>query len=107
MQEKLREEVDAILEENNGELPTYNQLLSMQYLDKVIHETLRRWPIVGIITRGVEEDCIIPGTNISIKKDSEVHINVPAIHHNPDHFPDPFTFDPERFSKENAAKRHP
>ena len=107
IQDKLCEEIDAVVEQTGGELPSYNQIQGMQYLDMVIHEALRKWPIVGVITRGVERDCVIPGTNIDVKKNMEIHVNVPAIHHNPENFPDPQVFDPERFNKENSAKRHP
>ncbi|GBO22540.1 Cytochrome P450 9e2, partial [Araneus ventricosus] len=44
VQDKLRAEVDAALEENNGKL-TYEAIQSMKYLDNVISETLRMYPI--------------------------------------------------------------
>ncbi len=37
----------------------------------------------------------------------EVHINIAGIHTDPEIFPDPEVFNPERFSKEEKANRHP
>ena len=80
----------------------------MKYLDMVIHETLRMHPLLALITRAAIKDCEIPGTGgISVKKGSEIHINVPAIHYDPKNYPNPEQFNPENFSKENCANRHP
>jgi cytochrome P450 family 6 len=41
-----------------------------------------------------------------VEVDTPVAIPVYALHHDPQHFPDPKRFDPERFSEENKQSRH-
>lgn len=52
-------------------------------------------------------DYTIPGTNITIDKGVGCWISVLAMHMDPDIFPEPHRFDPERFSEKEKAKRHP
>jgi cytochrome P450 len=49
----------------------------------------------------------VPGTNVTLQKQDTVHISVYGIHTDPKFYPDPFKFDPERFSKEGKATRSP
>ncbi|TRY77768.1 hypothetical protein TCAL_08505 [Tigriopus californicus] len=109
IQEKLYQEImECVGEmENESGHPDYNQIQSLPYLDMVLHETLRLNPVLGLITRACTKDYIIPGTDILLKKGNEVHINAMAIHANPDIYPDPEKYDPERFTKEAKSNRHP
>ena len=107
IQKRLQEEIDDVMAENDGKLPDYNQIMGMEYLDMVLHETLRRRPPLGLITRGRVKDYVIPGTEVKINAGEDLFVNIAGIHMDPKHYPDPQTFDPERFSKENRAKRHP
>lgn len=43
----------------------------------------------------------------TIPAQSNIGIMSYLLHRNPEVFPDPEKFDPERFSKENSANRHP
>merc|ERR1711953_1553201 len=65
IQQKLQEEVDQAFEDNNGEMPDYNVIQSLPYIDMVLHETLRKYNPVSLNTRSCTQDYRIPGTDIS------------------------------------------
>lgn len=68
---------------------------------------MRLHPPVFILLRKATEDYIIPDTNMKIDKGTQVLISNYGIQMDPQFFPNPERFDPDRFSKENTAKRHP
>jgi len=107
IQEKLQQEVDDAFEENNGELPDYNKIQSLPYLDMVIHETLRKHPPAGLNTRSCTEDYNLPGTDIVIKKNDLISFSPTGIHRDSEHYSHPDQFYPEHFSKEEKATRNP
>lgn len=49
----------------------------------------------------------IPNSDIVIRPGEYISIPAFGIHKDPDYYPDPEKFLPERFSSENKAKRHP
>ncbi|TRY78461.1 hypothetical protein TCAL_14092, partial [Tigriopus californicus] len=108
IQEKLSQEImeaGAELQDGNT-YPDYHHIQSLPYLDMVLHETLRINPALGVISRTCTKDYHVPGTNISLKRGYDAHIYVSAIHMNPDIYPDPDKYDPERFTKEAISRRH-
>ncbi len=107
IQKRLQDEVDDAFQESGGKFPDFYKIQSMEYLDMVFHETLRKYPALSMIQRGVTEDYRIVGTDIVYPKGDELYINVVGIHHDPEYYPEPEKFNPEHFSKENKANRHP
>ncbi|CAL1277726.1 unnamed protein product [Larinioides sclopetarius] len=106
VQDKLREEVDKALAETNGEL-TYETVQNMKYLDNVISETLRIFPPLVRLERYADADYKLLGLDVTIPKNSCINIPVYAMHRDPNYFPDPERFDPDRFTAEEKAKRDP
>ncbi|XP_049535736.1 probable cytochrome P450 6a14 [Anopheles darlingi] len=106
IQERLREEINRAIDENGGEV-TYDVVMNMPYLDNVINETLRKYPPVETLTRKTSKDYLIPGTKHVIPEGTIVQIPAYAIQRDPDHYPDPERFDPDRFTPEEVKKRHP
>ncbi|XP_021957428.1 cytochrome P450 9e2 [Folsomia candida] len=103
VQDKLREEVETVLEDNGGEF-SYESIHKMTYLDMVISETLRVYPPAGITERTSTQDYQVPGTDYVLKKGGSIQVNIAGLHQDPEYFPEPEKFDPERFSMENKAK---
>lgn len=104
IQERLREEIRDTIDENNGEL-TYELLSEMKYLDMVVNETLRKFPPAFFLTRVCRKDFKIPGTEMIIEKDTDINVNIFSIHRDPEYYPEPEKFDPERFTSENIKLR--
>ncbi|XP_077285883.1 putative cytochrome P450 6a14 isoform X3 [Arctopsyche grandis] len=105
VQKTLTDEIDDILAKHDGKI-TYDSLGEMTYLTKVIEETLRKYPPLPVLFRICTKDYILPDTNIKIEKDTPVMIPVYGIQRDPDIYPNPNKFDPERFTPENKAARH-
>lgn len=72
----------------------------------LISEIMRRYPPAHRLERKCIKDYKVPGSDFTIPKDLIVAVSVQGIHMDPDIYPNPDKFDPERFSPENKAKRH-
>lgn len=70
-------------------------------------ETLRKYPPVTSIMRKTTTPYTFPGTKVSIPVGTDVWIPIFGIQRDPKYFPNPDTFDPERFSEEAKKLRHP
>ncbi|NP_001103404.1 cytochrome P450, family 9, subfamily a, polypeptide 19 [Bombyx mori] len=112
VQEKLVEEIKENKERNNGKFD-YNSIQNMAYLDMVVSELLRLWPPAVSMDRICVQDYNLGKPNDKAKRDfilrkgTGVAIPVWAFHRNPEFFPDPQKFDPERFSEENKHNIKP
>ncbi|XP_014481499.1 PREDICTED: uncharacterized protein LOC106747956 [Dinoponera quadriceps] len=106
LQDKLRKEINDAIDENGGKL-TYDMVLSLPYLDMVIFETLRMYPILTVLDRETVEPYKMPNSDLILEKDTPVFISVLGMSYDPQYFPNPDKYDPERFSEENIHKIRP
>lgn len=107
VQSKLREEIDDVLERSEGKI-NYEELLKMKYLDQVVSETLRLYPPGYILTRICTKDYQLVAkksneNDLLVSKGTIVVIPVVGVHMDPEYFPNPRKFNPDRFSDENKA----
>ncbi|XP_069672108.1 probable cytochrome P450 6a13 [Periplaneta americana] len=105
IQERVREEIDALLRENGGNI-TYEAIQHMEYLDKVVAETLRKYPPFTYLSRVCTKSYQVPESDVVVEEGTQITIPVLALHHDPKYYPDPERFDPERFNEEEKANRH-
>lgn len=63
------------------------------------------YSIAPVLLRKACDDYVIPNTSVLIEKGTKVIIPVDAIQHDPEIYPDPFVFDPNRFSAKENKKR--
>lgn len=75
--------------------------MSLPYLDMVVSETLRKYPPLSFLNRMAMETYEVPNSNLVLEKGTAVYIPMLALHYDPQYFPDPEKYDPERFSEEN------
>ncbi|XP_058807993.1 cytochrome P450 6k1-like [Phymastichus coffea] len=106
IQDILRDEINKVTSQSGGKL-NYESIKNMKYLDKVFQETLRKYPPAFIIIREASDDHLFDKNGISITKGTRIFISVYSIHHDPNIYPDPEKFDPERFTEEAVKLRSP
>ncbi|XP_053696934.1 probable cytochrome P450 4d14 [Sabethes cyaneus] len=106
VQDRIYDEIVSVLGKDHREATlTYQKLQEFRYLEMVIKEALRLYPPVPFIGRHLMEDTELDG--ITLPAGVEVLISIYMIHRNPDIFPDPDRFDPERFSDSAESKWGP
>uniref|UniRef100_A0A1B0CGD6 Cytochrome n=1 Tax=Lutzomyia longipalpis TaxID=7200 RepID=A0A1B0CGD6_LUTLO len=107
VQMKLIEEVDAMKEQLGGKALTYEALQNMIYLDMVISESLRYWPPAVATDRKCVKPYRIKVDDIDceVKVGEGIIFPIVSLHHDPQYFPDPSRFDPERFSEERIRMK--
>ncbi|XP_046964438.1 cytochrome P450 6B7-like [Vanessa cardui] len=92
---RVLEEIDDYFQRHEGKIQ-FECINEMPFVQACIDETLRIYPVLGVLTREVTEDYTLP-TGLLLEKGTRVHIPVYDLHHNPENFPDPEEFRPERF----------
>lgn len=70
-------------------------------------ESMRLHPPAPITHRRCTTKYRFPETNLVLDPGTLIIIPIHALHMDPEYFPNPEEFDPERFSPEEKAKRHP
>ncbi|KAJ9594229.1 hypothetical protein L9F63_014389, partial [Diploptera punctata] len=108
IQKRLREEICEVLHKHNNQV-TYEALQEMKYLDMVVNETLRKYPVLPFLDRKNIRSQEIPAPSgegrTTIPAGIGVYIPLLGLHYDPEYYPEPEKFDPERFTDENKQSR--
>lgn len=118
IQDRMSEEAKQVLEKH-GEF-TYEALQDLKYMQQVIDgkflfivltffffflsETLRMYPPATILLRICTKRYMLEDRGAIIEPNTRVFIPTWSFHRDPELFPEPEIFDPERFSEENKPK---
>lgn len=94
---RLKAEVDTVLA---GRAPSVEDLSDLPLTGRVVTETLRRHPVVWIVTRTVTADTVLGGHRLPAG--TVVAFSPYLVHHRADHYPDADVFDPDRWSPERT-----
>ena len=100
VEEKLRAEIKSVLD---GRGPAFADLSKLVYMQQVLHETLRLYPAAYLFAREAVTDDTLDGYLIPAK--TLIFITPYITHRDPNYWPDPERFDPQRFTPENIASR--
>ncbi|XP_046734966.1 uncharacterized protein LOC124404677 [Diprion similis] len=101
VQEKVRAELHEVLGEDSV---TAENLHDLKYVEMVVKETLRLFPIAPFMARELKGDVDLQ--TMTLPEGCSV-VMVPYItHRDPNHWTNPDEFDPDRFAPENSAGRH-
>src|SRR5271165_3788324 len=94
-QTSLHEEVERVL---GGRLPAASDVLQLAYTNDVVRETMRLYPPAWVITRMAAEQVEIGG--YIVPAGSNIIVSPWVTHRDARFFPQPDSFDPERWSGE-------
>ncbi|TPX71686.1 hypothetical protein SpCBS45565_g00759 [Spizellomyces sp. 'palustris'] len=95
----IQEEVDSVL---GSSLDVNSDDMSrLVVTDAIVKETLRLYPTIPVLRRS----CVKESTLVSHKvaRGTVVYININSIHHDPQSYPDPQSFQPSRWLKADPA----
>lgn len=113
IQQKLYEEIKGKQEEldEEGKKISYDGIKSLKYLDMVVSETLRKWPPAAVTDRVCNQrfdfEDAETGLELHFEKGNTAWIPIYGFHRDPQYFPEPEKFYPERFSEENRHLINP
>ncbi|CAG9858344.1 unnamed protein product [Phyllotreta striolata] len=99
-QTKVREEIYRIKEKYEGKT-SYDSLMEHTYLQQVLSEVLRLYPLITNVYRVCVQDYTMQGRDLVIEKGTPVIFPLIGFHRDPDYFPEPLKFDPSRFDDKN------
>ncbi|XP_055845081.1 probable cytochrome P450 28d1 [Episyrphus balteatus] len=103
-QEKLRTEILNSLNKN-GELD-FEYLEGPSYVDQCLNESIRLVPPIVVHKKLCTEPCVLTnrnGVKLQVNRNDIVLIPAYAIYYDPQYFPNPEEFQPDRFSEENGG----
>ncbi|XP_055696998.1 probable cytochrome P450 9f2 [Phlebotomus papatasi] len=103
VQDKLYQEVSEMDKKSEEKSLNYDTLKQLKYLDMVVSEVLRKWSgpaLDRVCTRDFTFKYDVD-KEYTFHKNDLIWIPTASYHHNPEFFPNPEKFDPERFSDEN------
>lgn len=90
---------------NNNEPLQVSQYPTLEFLDRVVKKILRLYPSAPVIARELMEELEI--NDVILPVGTSLNLMVYDLHRDPQHFPDPLRFDPDRFLPDLVEKRHP
>jgi len=103
----IQEKLYQIIQTTWGnEIPSYESIAKPpEYLQAFIDENMRKHPPAPALPTRLALKDINYGDQV-IPAGAHVAIDMTSIHHNPEYWPNPDVFDPERFLHENKKGRH-
>jgi cytochrome P450 len=101
---RAKAEVDALWGASDNPEPTYTDVAKLRYVRAVLDESLRLWPTAPGYLRVARKDTVLGG-RYRIKKGQWVLVVLPLVQRDPQVWPDPERFDPDRFAPGQAKNR--
>lgn len=102
MLKRLHEEIDGVFEKYKNQL-TYEAIMEMTYLERVVNESMRMYPPIGFLTRECVSDTVLAVGNIKVDRGTKIFTPIYELHHDSKYYANHEVFDPERFVGENKT----
>ncbi|KAH8257946.1 hypothetical protein KR038_003358 [Drosophila bunnanda] len=109
IQERLRDEIKEALVESSGQV-TLQMIESLEYLQMILFEVERIYPSLVFLERECTSDQaypLDPFSKMRVPKGMPVYIPLYGMHLDPQFYPEPEKFQPERFAPENRKTHTP
>uniref|UniRef100_A0A2S2Q055 Cytochrome p450 n=1 Tax=Sipha flava TaxID=143950 RepID=A0A2S2Q055_9HEMI len=105
IQDKVYDEIYSIMGDGDESI-TIEDTNKLVYLEQVIKETLRLFPVAPMFLRVLQDDVKIVSCPDVVPKGTTCILAPLYTHHIPELYPNPWSFKPENFNPENVEKRH-
>ena len=102
--EKIRNEADAIFENGDPDAEAFTPS-AIDVTHRFLMECMRMYPIVPMSIRNVMNTCVFEGYELPLGE--RIHVAMTAAHYMSDVFPDPYTFDIDRYLPSRHEHRSP
>ncbi len=99
---RARSEVERVM---GNSQPRFEHLSQLGYLDQIFKESLRIWPTAPAFGITPKADTILGG-KYPVKKGDSILVLLPMLHRDPAQWPNPETFDPDRFAPGKEIPAH-
>lgn len=101
---RLQDQVAAEVREVGDRQLTVDDIGRLDLTTRVVHEALRMCPPAAAISRMTMRDAVVDG--FRIPAGTNVIVGVYTLHHDPELWDDPETFDPDRFTPARSVGRN-
>jgi len=103
IQTRCREEIQSLF--TLGEVPSYEKVKQLHYLNRVISESMRMRPIVNGISRQAKKDTTVQG--YFIPKDTIINTVISSLQYDPNIWENPNEFNPDRWIEPHKSHSTP
>ncbi len=100
--DRIRSEADALFDNGNPDGEDFT-LSATDVTHRFLQECLRMYPVIAMSMRDVVNSCVVEGHELPVG--TRVYIAQAATHYMDDVFPDPFSFDIDRYLPPRSAHR--
>ncbi|KAK3863816.1 hypothetical protein Pcinc_030448 [Petrolisthes cinctipes] len=101
-QQRLRDELRGlVVKEGDGYDLTYEAIMEAKFLNACMNETLRMYPPLVRTERICTKAYQVPGSNVYLKPGDAVQIPIWCVQQDPEYWPQPHVFKPDRFMPQN------
>ncbi|KAL6431901.1 hypothetical protein ACFW04_007377 [Cataglyphis niger] len=80
-------------------------LQNLSYLERCLKESLRLYPVATFLLRSVQKDVTLD--SYVVPAGTILQLDIFGVHRDPNFWPNPEIFDPDRFLPENMQNHHP
>ena len=103
-QKLVQDELDQVYGDSDRAC-TMNDMSSLKYMECCFKESLRLYATAPNVVRQTSENIELDG--YKVPAGTKVCLQIFSLQRNPEYFPDPLTYDPDRFLPDRCVGRHP